>query len=154
MSRYRSNKLPGGWHQSFETECITTQQCPNTGLARLPLCQSGIWSTAAGKPKLSTFTLTHYGRSFHYSNVGIHDLCTSQYGNENNRDDSWRGVQLLGDGSWQIVVKDGSETIMCLDWQVINFAHKWIMSSLTFWGWPRCHLRTPCIHQIKQWIPI
>ncbi|EHI2410694.1 TPA: hypothetical protein ACGH3X_003092 [Salmonella enterica subsp. enterica serovar Montevideo] len=89
---------------------------PDTGLARLPLCQSGIWSTAAGKPKLSTFTLTHYGRSFHYSNVGIHDLCTSQYGNENNRDDSWRGVQLLGDGSWQIVVKDGSETIMCLDW--------------------------------------
>lgn len=89
---------------------------PDTGLALGQTCQSGIWSTAAGKPKLSTFTLTHYGRSFHYSNVGIHDLCTSQYGNENNRDDSWRGVQLLGDGSWQIVVKDGSETIMCLDW--------------------------------------
>jgi hypothetical protein len=39
-----------------------------------------------------------------------------QYGNENDRDDSWRGVQLLGDGSWQIAVKDGSETVMCLDW--------------------------------------
>jgi hypothetical protein len=79
-------------------------------------CQSGVWSAAAGKPKLSTFTLTHYGSSFNYSNVGIHDFCTSQYGNENDRDDSWRGVQLLGDGSWQIAVKDGSETIMCLDW--------------------------------------
>lgn len=97
------------------SESVLTRH-PDTGLALGQTCQSGIWSTAAGKPKLSTFTLTHYGRSFHYSNVGIHDLCTSQYGNENNRDDSWRGVQLLGDGSWQIVVKDGSETIMCLDW--------------------------------------
>lgn len=97
------------------SESVLTRH-PDTGLALGQTCQSGIWSTAAGKPKLSTFTLTHYGRSFHYSNVGIHDLCTSQYGNENNRDDSWRGVQLLGDGSWQIVVKDGSVTIMCLDW--------------------------------------
>ncbi|GAB7401491.1 hypothetical protein OUHCRE2_49520 [Enterobacter asburiae] len=75
-----------------------------------------MWRSGAGKPKLSSFTLTHYGSSFNYSNVGVHDFCTSQYGNENDRDDSWRGVQLQSDGSWQIAVKDGSETVMCLDW--------------------------------------
>lgn len=79
-------------------------------------CQSGVWRAGAGKPKLSTFSLTHYGSSFNYSNIGVHDFCTSQYGNENDRNDSWRGVQLLSDGSWQIAVKDSSETAMCLDW--------------------------------------
>lgn len=79
-------------------------------------CQSGVWSATNGKPKLSQYSYTNYNQSYNYYNVGSHDFCTSQYGNENDRDDSWRGVQPVGDGTWQIVVKDGSESIMCLDW--------------------------------------
>lgn len=79
-------------------------------------CQSGVWRAGAGKPKLTPYTYTNYSSSYNYMNIGYHDFCTSQYGNENDRDDSWRGVQSVSDGSWQIVVKDGSETAMCLDW--------------------------------------
>lgn len=79
-------------------------------------CQSGVWRSPGGKPKLTPYTYTNYNSSFNYFNIGIHDFCTSQYGNENDRDDSWRGVELLSDGSWRITVKDGSETAICLDW--------------------------------------
>ncbi len=82
----------------------------------LTSCQSGVWRAGAGKPKLTPYTYTNYSSSYNYMNIGYHDFCTSQYGNENDRDDSWRGVQSVSDGSWQIVVKDGSETAMCLDW--------------------------------------
>jgi hypothetical protein len=79
-------------------------------------CQSGLWQSPGGKPRLTQYSYTNYNSSHNYYAIGIHDFCTSQYGNENDRDDSWRGVELLSDGSWRINVKDGSETAMCLDW--------------------------------------
>jgi beta-N-acetylglucosaminidase len=65
---------------------------------------------------MTEYTYTNYNSSHNYYGIGAHDFCTSQYGNENDRDDSWRGVERLPDGSWRINVKDGSETAMCLDW--------------------------------------
>lgn len=79
-------------------------------------CQSGVWRSPGGKPKLTPYTFSNYGSSFKYLNIGVHDFCTSQYGNENDRDDSWRGVRPVGDGTWQIVIKDGEENAMCMDW--------------------------------------
>ena len=79
-------------------------------------CQSGRWKSPGGKPRLTQYSYTNYNSSHYYYAIGTHDFCTSQYGNENDRDDSWRGVERLSDGSWRINVKDGSETAMCLDW--------------------------------------
>jgi len=79
-------------------------------------CKSGAWVSPAGKPRLTEYTYTNYATSHTYFGIGVHDFCTSQYGNENDRSDSWRGVERLADGSWRINVKDGSETAMCLDW--------------------------------------
>lgn len=79
-------------------------------------CQSGVWRSPGGKPKLTQYAYTNYNSSYSYYGIGFHDVCLSAYGNENDRDDSWRGVQPLGDGTWRITVKDGSETAICLDW--------------------------------------
>lgn len=79
-------------------------------------CKDGKWTSPAGKPTMTEYTYTNYATSHNYFGIGVHDFCTSQYGNENDRDDSWRGVERLADGSWRINVKDGSETAMCLDW--------------------------------------
>lgn len=79
-------------------------------------CKDGVWRMPGGKPNLTQYSYTNYNSSHNYYGIGIHDFCTSQYGNENDRDDSWRGVERLSDGSWRINVKDGSETAVCLDW--------------------------------------
>lgn len=79
-------------------------------------CQSGVWRMPGGKPRQTQYTYTNYATSYNYMSLGVHDICTSLYGNENDRSDSWRGVESLADGTWRIVVKDGSETALCLDW--------------------------------------
>ncbi|MCU3543139.1 shufflon system plasmid conjugative transfer pilus tip adhesin PilV, partial [Enterobacter hormaechei subsp. steigerwaltii] len=42
-------------------------------------CQSGIWRSPGGKPRLTPYTYTNYNSSFNYLNIGVHDFCTSQY---------------------------------------------------------------------------
>ena len=79
-------------------------------------CVNGIWKGAGGAPQLSTYSLQNYNNSYNYLNLGSHDVCLSLYGNENDQDDTWRGVQNIGGNNWRITIKNASETAICLDW--------------------------------------
>ncbi|HED2436071.1 TPA: shufflon system plasmid conjugative transfer pilus tip adhesin PilV [Citrobacter freundii] len=96
--------------------CYPNGQVSRDASGGILSCRDGAWVSPAGKPRMTEYTYTNYATSYNYSGIGVHDFCTSQYGNENDRSDSWRGVERLADGSWRITVKDGSETAMCLDW--------------------------------------
>ncbi|MDV5280090.1 shufflon system plasmid conjugative transfer pilus tip adhesin PilV [Leclercia adecarboxylata] len=90
--------------------CYPNGQVSRDASGGILSCRDGAWVSPAGKPRLTEYTYTNYASSYNYSGIGVHDFCTSQYGNENDRNDSWRGVERLADGSWRIAVKDGSET--------------------------------------------
>ena len=79
-------------------------------------CVNGVWSTSGGKPNKTFYTYTNYNSSFNYYNIGQHDVCVSIYGNENDQNDTWRGVEQYAADQWRITVKNSSETALCLDW--------------------------------------
>ncbi|MGS4350731.1 hypothetical protein ACKURU_13150 [Enterobacter roggenkampii] len=77
---------------------------------------NGVWASSGGKPRKSFYYYSNYNNSYNYSYIGQHDVCVSIYGNENDQDDTWRGVEQYATDLWRITVKNGSEMALCLDW--------------------------------------
>ena len=100
---------------------INTGCAPNGLQGRSPegqllSCTNGVWRSGGGKPNKTFYTYTNYNNSYNYSYIGQHDVCVSIYGNENDQNDTWRGVEQYAADQWRITVKNGSETALCLDW--------------------------------------
>jgi len=100
---------------------INTGCAPNGLQGRSPegqllSCTNGVWRSGGGKPNKTFYTYTNYNNSYNYSYIGQHDVCVSIYGNENDQNDTWRGVEQYAADQWRITVKNSSETALCLDW--------------------------------------
>lgn len=87
-----------------------------TAAGQILSCVNGVWASSGGKPRKSFYYYSNYNNSYNYSYIGQHDVCVSIYGNENDQDDTWRGVEQYATDLWRITVKNGSEMALCLDW--------------------------------------
>ena len=96
--------------------CLSNGLQGRTPEGQLLSCTNGVWRSSGGKPNKTFYTYTNYNNSYNYSYLGKHDVCVSIYGNENDQDDTWRGVEQYATDQWRITVKNSSETALCLDW--------------------------------------
>ncbi len=87
-----------------------------TAAGQILSCVNGVWASSGGKPRKSFYYYSNYNNSYNYSYIGQHDVCVSIYGNENDQNDTWRGVEQYATDLWRITVKNGSEMALCLDW--------------------------------------
>ena len=87
-----------------------------TAAGQILSCVNSVWASSGGKPRKSFYYYSNYNNSYNYSYIGQHDVCVSIYGNENDQDDTWRGVEQYATDLWRITVKNGSEMALCLDW--------------------------------------
>ena len=101
--------IPGGG-------CSPNGAQGRTEAGNIMSCVNGTWKSANGKPQKTFYSYSNYKSSYNYYNIGTHDVCVSIYGNENDQDDTWRGVEQYATDQWRITVKNGSETALCLDW--------------------------------------
>ena len=117
-----NGRLSVGEYAMFNGVAYAGNGCSPNGLqgrdpsGALLSCVNGVWKGAGGAPRLSTYNLQNYNNSYNYLNIGSHDVCLSLYGNENDSNDTWRGVQNIGGNNWRITIKNASETAICLDW--------------------------------------
>jgi len=117
-----NGRLSVGEYAMFNGVAYAGNGCSPSGLqgrdpsGALLSCVNGVWKGAGGAPRLSTYSLENYNNSYNYLNLGAHDVCLSLYGNENDSNDTWRGVQNIGGNNWRITIKNASETAICLDW--------------------------------------